>query len=161
MRAQGEGRVIQNSSILGFIALPFRGAYNSTKYAIEGLSDTLRLELYDTNIFVSLIEPGPVRSKFRENALKAFRKHVDVERSPFKNRYPGMLERLEKEGDAMPFTLPPEAVLKRVIHALESRHPRPRYYVTFPTYLFGFLKRILSFRMLDRALIKAAAKKKK
>ncbi len=158
MRKQGEGRIIQNSSILGFIALPFRGAYNSSKYAIEGLSDTLRLELRNTNIFISLIEPGPVRSRFRENAFAAYKAHIDKSHSPFRERYEAMEARLNKQGDAMPFTLPPEAVLKRVIHALESPRPQPRYYVTFPTYLFGFLKRIVSFRMLDRILMKAADK---
>lgn len=158
MREQGEGRIIQNSSILGFIALPFRGAYNSTKFAIEGLSDTLRLELRGTGIHVSLIQPGPIRSRFRENAHAAYEKNIDPEGSPHKERYKAMKARLQKEGDAMPFTLPPEAVLKRVLHALESRRPQPRYYVTLPTYLFGTLKRILSFRMLDHVLMKASDK---
>lgn len=158
MRKQAEGRIIQNSSILGFIALPFRGAYNASKFAIEGLSDTLRLELRGTGIHVSLIEPGPIRSKFRENAFAAYKAHIDPEHSPHKARYQAMEARLSKEGDAMPFTLPPEAVLKRVLHALESHRPQPRYYVTFPTYLFGTLKRLLSFRMLDRVLMKAADK---
>lgn len=158
MRKQGEGRIIHNSSILGFIALPFRGAYNASKFALEGLSDTLRLELRGSGIHVSLIEPGPVRSKFRENAFAAYKAHIDPERSAHKGKYQAMEARLNKQGDAMPFTLPPEAVLKRVIHALESRRPQPRYYVTFPTYLFGALKRLLSFRMLDRLLIKIADK---
>jgi NAD(P)-dependent dehydrogenase (short-subunit alcohol dehydrogenase family) len=156
LRAQGEGRIIQDSSILGFIALPFRGAYIATKYALEGLSDTLRLELAGSNIYVSLIEPGPIRSKFRQNAMLAYRAHIDPQHSVHRERYLAMENRLGKEGDGMPFTLPPEAVLKRVIHALESRRPKPRYYVTFPTYLFGALKRLLSFRALDRVLLRAA-----
>lgn len=155
MRRQGYGRIIQNSSILGFVAMPFRGAYNASKYAIEGLSDTLRLELKDTNIYISLIEPGPIISQFRANAVKALQQHIDIENSVHREKYLGVLARLNKTGPAVPFTLPPEAVLKRVISALESKRPKPRYYVTFPTYLFALLKRILSHRQLDFWLAKA------
>lgn len=155
MRRQGYGRIIQNSSVLGFVSMPFRGAYNSSKYAIEGLSDTLRLELKGTNIYVSLIEPGPIASQFRVNALKALEKYIDIDNSFHREKYRGVLKRLNKKGPAVPFTLPPEAVLKRVIHALEASNPKPRYYVTIPTYLFGFLKRLLSTRILDILLAKA------
>jgi len=155
MRRQGFGRIIQNSSVLGFVAMPFRGAYNASKYAIEGLSDTLRLELKNTELYVSLIEPGPIISKFRENAVIALEKNIDIENSVHRDKYHGVVARLKKKGPAAPFTLPPEAVLKRVIHALESKHPKPRYYVTFPTYLFGFLKRLLSHRQMDYILAKA------
>lgn len=155
MRKQGYGRIIQNSSVLGFVAMPFRGAYNASKYAIEGLSDTLRLELKDTNIYISLIEPGPITSQFRPNAVKALQEQIDIENSVHREKYIGVLERLNKKGPAAPFTLPPEAVLKRVIAALESKKPKPRYYVTFPTYLFGFLKRVLSNRQMDYILSKA------
>ena len=157
MRRQGYGRIIQNSSVLGFVSMPFRGAYNSSKYAIEGLSDTLRLELKGTNIYVSLIEPGPIASQFRVNALKALEKYIDIDNSFHREKYRGVLKRLNKKGPAVPFTLPPEAVLKRVIHALEASNPKPRYYVTIPTYLFGFLKRILSTRILDILLAKAGS----
>ena len=155
MRNQGYGRIIQNSSVLGFVAMPFRGAYNASKYAIEGLSDTLRLELKNTNIHISLIEPGPIISQFRANAVKALQQHIDIENSVHREKYLGVLERLNKKGPAAPFTLPPEAVLKRVIYALESKRPKPRYYVTFPTYLFAFLKRFISHRQLDHLLAKA------
>ena len=152
MRTQGYGRIIQNSSILGFTAMSMRGAYNASKFAIEGFSDTLRLELAGTNIHVSLIEPGPVESRFRANAYLAFQQHIEVEKSVHRERYTKMIERFETSGNVQPFTLPPEAVLKRVVHALESRQPRIRYPVTFPTYLFAWLKRLLSDRMLDRIL---------
>ena len=155
MRQQGYGRIIQNSSVLGFVALPFRGAYNASKYAIEGLSDTLRLELRGSNVYVSLIEPGPISSLFRTNAVKALEKYIDIENSVHREKYQGVLARLNKQGPAVPFTLPPEAVLKRVIHALEASKPQARYYVTVPTYLFGFLKRILSARALDVLLAKS------
>ena len=156
MRSQGEGRIIQNSSVLGFAAMPYRGAYNCSKFALEGLTDTLRLELAGTGIRVSLIEPGPIRSRFRANAHAMFMKNIDWENSPHSTQYRNQIERLQKEGDAAPFTLGPEAVLNKVIHALESPHPRPRYYVTVPTYLFGYLKRLLSTRMLDRVMLKAS-----
>lgn len=155
MRRQGYGRIIQNSSVLGFVALPFRGAYNASKYAIEGLSDTLRLELKGSNVFVSLIEPGPIASQFRMNAVQALQKYIDIENSFHREKYQGVLSRLNKPGPAVPFTLPPEAVLKRVIHALEAEKPQARYYVTVPTYLFGILKRILSTRTLDFLLAKS------
>ena len=154
MRKQGYGRIIQNSSILGLVAMPFRGAYNSSKYALEGLTDTLRQEIThtSTDIHVSLIEPGPIESLFRANALKAFRKNIDRENSIHKDLYQKLLDRLEKEGPAAPFTEPPKAVLKRVVHALESSRPKVRYYVTVPTYLFAFLRLVLPWRWLDNIL---------
>lgn len=154
MRQQGYGRIIQNSSVLGLIALKFRGAYVASKFAIEGLSDTLRQELAGTDICVSLIEPGPVESQFRANSFEQYKKHIDKENSHFKTSYEVMEKRLTTAGAAVPFTLPPEAVLKKVLHALQSKKPRARYYVTFPTYLFGYLKRLLSSRLMDKLLSK-------
>jgi len=154
MRSQGYGRIIQNSSILGFTAMSMRGAYNASKFAIEGFSDTMRLELAGTDIHVSLIEPGPVESQFRANAYRAFQQHIVIDKSVHRERYQQMIERFETIGNVQPFTLPPEAVLKRVILALESKRPKIRYPVTFPTYLFTWLKRVMSDRMLDRILTK-------
>ncbi|MEW8508496.1 MAG: SDR family oxidoreductase [Candidatus Thiodiazotropha sp.] len=154
MRRHGEGRIIQNSSVLGFITLPYRGAYVASKYALEGLSDTMRLELAGSGIHVSLIEPGPIESRFRENAHVMFNKHIDSDRSEHREYYKAMVNRLKKQGHAAPFTLPPEAVLKKVIHALESNNPKPRYHVTFPTHLFAALRRLLSSRALDRTLLR-------
>ncbi|KAG1694749.1 putative oxidoreductase YbbO [Nymphon striatum] len=119
MRHNNRGRIIFNSSVLGLVSLPFRGAYNASKYAIEGFADTLRLELSDTNIKVSLIEPGPIESRFRANALIALKENI---------RYHKTLKRLEKEGNTDAFTLPPEAVLDKVIHALEKENPQAHYY---------------------------------
>lgn len=154
MLKQGHGRIIQNSSVLGFVALKFRGAYVASKYAIEGLSDTLRQELIGTNIYISLIEPGPIESQFRANSFSAYKKNINKENSRFKKEYEATEKRLGKKSAAVPFTLPPEAVLKRVIHALERKNPKPRYYVTTPTYLFGYLKRFLSTRLMDKILSK-------
>lgn len=156
MRQQGYGRIIQNSSVLGLVAMPYRGAYNASKFALEGLTDTLRHELHDSGIRISLIEPGPILSRFRANAMAAFKQYIDIENSPHQERYNNMLKRLEREGPAAPFTLGPEAVLQKVIHALESPRPKIRYYVTFPTYLFAFLKRILNQRALEWTLRKAS-----
>jgi short-subunit dehydrogenase len=153
MRANGEGRIIQNSSVLGFVSLPYRGAYNASKYALEGLSDTIRLELEGTNIFVSLIEPGPIRSDFRKNALAKFLQNIDRENSPHKESYQQKLKSLESKED-VPFTLGSDAVLKVLLHALESEKPKARYRVTFPTKLFAFLKRVLSTYGLDRVIRK-------
>jgi NAD(P)-dependent dehydrogenase (short-subunit alcohol dehydrogenase family) len=154
MRRQGHGRIIQNSSILGFMALRYRGAYVATKYALEGLTDTLRLELKDSGIFISLVEPGPITSKIRKNGYLAYKKHIDKDNSFHREFYDALEARMQKQGAVVPFTLPPEAVLKKVIHALESPKPKVRYYVTFPTYLFGYLRRILSSRILDKLLIR-------
>jgi NAD(P)-dependent dehydrogenase (short-subunit alcohol dehydrogenase family) len=155
MRQQGHGRIIYNSSVLGFVAMTYRGAYNASKFALEGLADTLRLELHGSNIHVSLIEPGPILSNFRKNAFALYKKNIDPAHSVHKEIYVNMEERLQKEGPAAPFTLPPEAVAKKVIHALEAKRPKLRYYVTFPTYLFGFLKRILPISWMDALLRKA------
>ena len=161
MRHHGYGRIIQNSSVLGLISLPYRGAYNTSKYALEGLTDTLRLELQGTGIQVSLIEPGPIESEFRKNALHAYQKNIDRENSAHRDTYLRLERRLKKTGHAAPFTLPPDAVLKKVIHAIESSKPKVRYYVTFPTYLFATLKRILPHNILDRVLLKISASENK
>lgn len=154
MRAQGKGRIIQISSVLGFVALPYRGAYNASKYALEGLSDTLRLELAGSGIHVSLIEPGPIRSRFRANSHAAFKRNIDAQRSIHRQKYAVLEQRLLQQGPVVPFTLPPEAVLEKAVHALESGRPRVRYHVTFPTRLFAFLKRLLPHRVLDSILLK-------
>ena len=152
MRRQGYGRIIQNSTVLGLVALKWRGAYTASKFALEGLSDTLRMELHGSGIHVSLIEPGPIESRFRENAYQAFKNNIDAENSPHREAYRRVEARLATEDKTQPFTLPGDAVLEKVVHALESRRPKPRYYVTVPTYAFGFLRRILSTRLLDMAL---------
>lgn len=154
MRKQGHGRIIYNSSVLGLVAMTYRGAYNASKFALEGLADTLRLELHGTNIHISLIEPGPILSDFRQNSFALYKKNIDPTHSHHKEIYQAMEARLQKEGAAVPFTLPAQAVTEKVIHALEARQPKMRYYVTFPTYLFAFLKRILPMSWLDTLLRK-------
>jgi NAD(P)-dependent dehydrogenase (short-subunit alcohol dehydrogenase family) len=155
MRARNEGRIVQISSLLGIVCMAYRGAYNASKFALEALSDTMRLELRGTNIHVSLVEPGPIASRFRDNAFAAYKAHIDKTHSAHRRYY----ERVEKRlggTKPLPFTLPPEAVLKKVIHALEARQPRMRYPVTFPSHLFTWLRRLLPGRTLDWIMAKVS-----
>lgn len=153
MRKRGEGRIIYNSSVLGLVAMKYRGAYNASKFALEGLADTLRLELHNTGVHIVLVEPGPIYSAFRKNAFKLFQQNIDPERSVHKVTYAAIAVKLQKEGAVVPFTLPPEAVAAKVLKALQAKRPSVRYYVTFPTYLFGYLKRLLPAQVLDRILM--------
>jgi NAD(P)-dependent dehydrogenase (short-subunit alcohol dehydrogenase family) len=156
MRQQGHGRIVQCSSVLGFAAFPYRGAYTASKFALEGLSDTLRMELRGTGIHISLIEPGPIQTRFRANAHAAFVRWIQPANSAHQAQYQNQLTRLQKEGAAAPFTLPPEAVVDKLIHALDSPRPKLRYPVTLPTIAFAWLKRILPQRWMDKLLIRAS-----
>jgi len=151
MKARNMGRIVYISSVLGFVAMPFRGPYVASKFAIEGLVDTLRLELKNTKIKLSLIQPGPIESKFRQNALLAFKENVDSSNSDYQREYKAMIERLNSDKNAQ-FTLAPESVLRCVLHALESKAPKNHYRVTFPTKLFGILCRILPSSWMDHIL---------
>lgn len=154
MKRQGHGRIIQCSSVLGFVAMAYRGAYNASKYAIEGLTDTLRLELKDGNIAVVLLEPGPINTQFRANALAAFQANIDIEASDHKLQYQQQIARLTSEKSNAAFTLEPLDVSHALIHALESKRPKLRYRITTPTKVFAVLKRILPGRWLDYLLAK-------
>jgi len=150
MRAQGHGRIIQHSSVLGLVPLKWRGAYVSTKYALEGLTDVLRIEMRDTPIHFTLLNTGPVTSKIRVNSIPHFERWIDWENSARAEQYrEALIPRLYEDGGPDPFELPPEAVTKKVLHFLESRRPKPRYYITTPTYIMGALKRVLPTRALD------------
>lgn len=155
MHRQGFGKILYNSSILGFAAMPFRGAYNASKFATEGLADTLRLELANTNIEIILIEPGPIQSKFRHNAYQQFKKWIPFETSRYRAHYDNMIQRLAAEEGKTPFTLGPEAVTQSVIHALTHTPAKTRYRITVPTKAFAILKRILPTKLLDKLLLKA------
>ena len=155
MRQQGHGKIIYNSSILGFAAMPYRGAYNASKFALEGFADTMRLEIREDNIQVSLIEPGPILSKFRQNAFTQFKRWIKIDGSAHADKYNAMVKRLAKTGASAPFTLGPEAVTDCVVHALQSKKAKIRYRVTVPTKAFALLKRLLPTRWLDNLLIKA------
>ena len=149
MRANRCGRIINCSSVLGLMAAPYRGAYCATKFALEAISDSLRMELHGTGISVSLIEPGPIRTEFLPTAIRLFRENVDITASAHAEIYRRRLQGMEAGGKAT-FKLEPEAVVKRLVHALESPRPKPRYFVTVPTYGANILKRLLPTVMLDR-----------
>lgn len=158
MRKQGHGRIVQCSSILGFIAMPYRGAYTSTKFALEGYTDTLRMELAGTGVHVSLIEPGPIDTAFTANALANFDRWIGTEgmaASRHKNVYEKRRKRMEA-GEPGPFKLPATKVVEKLVQALEATSPKARYRVTIPTHLLHVLKRILSTKLLDKFLLRAA-----
>lgn len=156
MQEHEHGRIINNSSVLGFAAQPFRGAYNSTKFAMEGLTDTLRLELHETHIKVVLIEPGPIGTKIRENSIPHFERWINWKKSAAREQYEEQLiPRLYTPATKKDrFELDCSAVTVKLIHALEHVNPKPRYYVTTPTHVAGVLKRLLSTRLLDRVLLR-------
>lgn len=149
MRGRGHGRIVFCSSVLGFVPARFRGAYVASKHAVEGYADTLRLELAGTGVDVCLIEPGPIASRFRQNAVARIGGIVDIERSVHRAAYERDLAGREPGEAASPFRRGPEAVLARLVHAIESPRPRPRYRVTVPAHVAAVLKRILPTRGLD------------
>ena len=148
MRANGSGRIVQCSSVLGFVSAPHRGAYCASKFALEALTDAMRYELHGSGIHVSLIEPGPIHSRFVVRAIEGLKANVDIEASPHRDVYLARLEKMQA-GGASRFKLEPEAVVKKLIHAVESARPRARYYVTVPTYIAASAKRLLPGRMAD------------
>ena len=152
MRAQGHGRIVNCSSVLGFVGIRWRGAYVATKFALEGLTDVLRIEMADTPIKVILIEPGPITSKIRENAIPHFERWIDTEGSARAADYETLKRRLYTDSGPDKFELPASAVTAKLLRALEAPNPRPRYYVTTPTYIAGILRRILPTRAADAIL---------
>jgi NAD(P)-dependent dehydrogenase (short-subunit alcohol dehydrogenase family) len=154
MRAQGHGRIINCSSVLGLVALKWRGAYVATKFAMEGLTDVLRIEMADTGIKVILIEPGPVTSSIREKAIPHFERWIDWENSARAAEYEGLRQRLYHSSGPDKWELPASAVTEKLIHALESPRPKPRYFVTTPTHVMSFARRILPTRLLDWLIAK-------
>ena len=151
MRRAGRGRIVQCSSVLGLVAMRYRGAYNATKFALEGLTDTMRRELAGSGIHVATIQPGPIATKFVENSVAAFRANIDAENTPHRAAYAARMAKLEA-GGAKSFKLPPEAVVDKLIHALEAQRPRPHYYVTSATWAMAVARRLLPVRLLDRLL---------
>ncbi len=155
MRKQGHGRIVNCSSVLGLVGAKWRGAYVATKFAMEGLTDVLRIEMRGTGIDLILIEPGPIATKIRENAVAHFEKWVDWENSARRDQYVSLRGRLyDKKIKKDAFELGPEAVTAKLIRALEDPRPKPRYYVTTPTYLMGALRRLLPTRALDWLIAK-------
>lgn len=148
MRANGHGRIVQCSSVLGIVSVPYRGAYCASKFALEALSDAMRHELRGTDIHVSIIEPGPIRTRFVERALETFRATVDIENSVHRATYLARLAAMEQGGKST-FKLEPEAVAWKLVHAVESPRPKRRYAVTIPTYIAAVSKRVLPASLAD------------
>ncbi|ENP8456882.1 SDR family NAD(P)-dependent oxidoreductase [Photobacterium damselae] len=155
MLKQKSGKIVQNSSVLGLVAMKYRGAYNASKFAIEGYTDTLRLELADTPIHISLIEPGPIESQFRATAKRYFERYINIEHSRHKHSYQQTLERLANPSPSNRFTLQPDAVYQRLLSIIEAKQPKARYFVTQPTYIFAFLRRVLPSQLLDKIVSKS------
>ena len=153
MRKNGGGRIIHCSSVLGWIPLRWRGAYNSSKYALEGLATTMRLELKEHGIHISLIEPGPIKTRFSENALEKFLANIDIENSAHSENYQKQLERLHDDGGVNRFRLEPEAVYKKLEHALIAKTPKAHYGVTTPTHIMNLARRFLPQSLFDRLLL--------
>jgi len=150
MRGQGGGRIINCSSVLGLVGARWRGAYVATKFAMEGLTDVLRMEMQGTGIEVILIEPGPITTKIRQNAIPHFERWIDWQASARAGEYAALRKRLYEDRGPDRFELPASAVTAKLIRALEDPRPRARYFVTTPTYLADFARRLLPTRLLDR-----------
>jgi len=153
MRRRSSGLIVQHSSILGLVALRYRGAYNASKFALEGYTDTLRLELAGSGIKVVTINTGPVTSNFRSNALRHFLRHIDIDKSFHKAAYEEELERLQSQ-KKVPFTLSSEEAARIILAILLHPDPKPRYYITKASVILASLKRILPTALLDRVLLK-------
>lgn len=153
MREQGHGRIINISSVLGLVSMPYRGAYNASKYAVEALSDTLRLELAKTPITVSLIEPGPIKSRFRQTCIEKTMNVVNKDKTHHQATYDKLLQE-QQSSKPMPFMLEGEAVAKKILKAITSSKPKARYFVTVPTYALAIAKRLFTTKLLDRLLLR-------
>jgi NAD(P)-dependent dehydrogenase (short-subunit alcohol dehydrogenase family) len=150
MRAQGGGRIINCSSVLGLVGAPWRGAYVATKFAMEGLTDVLRVEMRGTGVRVILIEPGPIGTRIRQNSIPHFERWINWQASPRAAQYRATLvRRLYEERGPDRFELPPSAVTRKLIRALEDRRPAARYFVTTPTFAMNIARRVLPTRALD------------
>jgi short-subunit dehydrogenase len=162
MRKQGYGRIIQNTSILGVIAMPYYGAYNASKFALEGFSNTLRQELQGTSIYVSIIAPGPIKTQFRENAFNTYKDTVPYEQSVHSERYQTIENYFANSHEKHPpFTVTPDKVVDKLIDVLESSKPKAHYYIGIPAHVFAWLRRLLPDVVLDKILIKISQTKMK
>ncbi|MGE0701808.1 MAG: SDR family NAD(P)-dependent oxidoreductase [Hyphomicrobiaceae bacterium] len=151
MRRAGRGRIVMCSSVLGLVSGPYRGAYSASKYALEALSDAMRLELRPAGIHVSLLEPGPIESHFMATTLSTFTSQVEMERSPHREAYARRMARMQSDGGGRGLLkLGPEAVVEKLVHAVESRRPRARYKIGLMTKGAHALKRLLPDALLDR-----------
>lgn len=155
-RAMGKGRIVNVSSVYGRVTAPMVGAYCASKYAMEALSDAMRVELRSEQIAVCIIEPGPILSRFRSNSADHSTSSISMGQGRYRGKYERRMEKAKRPQKKDIFTKPPEAVAVKIVHALESRRPRTRYCVTVPAYLGAFLRRVAPDRLLDRLLRNSA-----
>jgi NAD(P)-dependent dehydrogenase (short-subunit alcohol dehydrogenase family) len=158
-RRQGYGRIVNVSSVLGRISIPFMGIYSASKYAVEAMSDAMRVELWNSGIAVSLVEPGPIETAFRKTSKdRALGQQEHFGRSHFEKYYREQVSKAEtKEKLTHVFMLPPEAVARKILHALESPRPRRRYPVTAVAYVIEFLRHFVPDGLIDRVMSRRLA----
>jgi NAD(P)-dependent dehydrogenase (short-subunit alcohol dehydrogenase family) len=152
MRAQGHGRIVQCSSILGIVPYRWRGAYNASKFALEGLTLTMRMELAGSGIEVSLIEPGPITSRFTTNAIAYVERFIDMKGSVHAKEYERQMRRLKGENAPARGKLGPDAVYAALKRALTAKKPKPHYIVTQPAKQGAFLKKLLPAGLFYRII---------
>jgi short-subunit dehydrogenase len=161
MRAQGYGRIVNISSVLGRVSLPFMGVYSASKFALEGISDAMRVELAGSGIAVVLVEPGPIATAFRENVAARGQATLDPDQVRHADYYRREIKRrAEQNNHPGAFTAGPEAVAEKIRHALESRRPKTRYKVTFPAYLGAFMARFAPDWVIDAMMAAQVGTKK-
>lgn len=154
MRARRRGRIVNMSSVSGKVALPLFGPYSGSKFALEAISDAMRVELHPFGIRVVVIEPGYIRTDMERAAEELSSRYVaSAERSPYRAVYEGF-QRMWEEG-TRGSKARPEDCARAVLRALTETPPRPRYAVTRGARAIIFLRRFLSDRTLDRRLLRA------
>ncbi len=154
MRARGQGRIVTCSSVLGLVSGPFRGPYCASKFAVEAMTDAMRYELAGTGIHVSLIEPGPIKSNFLDTTVATFRANIDAVNSVHRVEYERRMKAMETDTQSR-LKLGPEAVVAKLIHALESPRPKVRYRVSPHTHVIAMAKRVLPGRVLDALMMRS------
>lgn len=154
MRSNGGGRIVNCSSVLGLVSGPFRGPYCASKFALEAMTDAMRLELAGSGIFVSTLQPGPIRSEFLATTVATFKGNVDAAQSVHRETYHRRLQAMEGDTQSR-FKLGPEAVVKKLVHALESSRPRAHYKISPHTHVISALKRILPRSAVDALMARS------
>ena len=146
-------KIINCSSVLGFISLPYRGLYSATKYSIEALTDALRRENYDSKIKFVLIQPGPINTDIKKKSIKHFEKWIDWKKSIHQKTYENkVIKRLYDNSYKDSFNsyeLQPNEVTKILINILNSKKPKARYKITIQTKIAQIMTKLLPTNTLD------------
>jgi NAD(P)-dependent dehydrogenase (short-subunit alcohol dehydrogenase family) len=151
MRERRSGRILMLSSVAGLVTPPTYGAYSSSKHALEGLSNALRLELYSFGIDVVLIEPGYIVTNFQQTAKALAQPYAEsAKTSAYAKIYEGAWNGANQGRGKSKTT--PEDCARVILQAIEAKNPRPRYGVTPLATLVKWAKRLASDRFLDKFL---------